>query len=318
MHFRSCDDSCGCRTCQTHRSSCAASCPSSVFTAAPPLPPSCLSQFLVPRQSYLHSVVPQALQALQHLLPPGEQSPWFEHGQLPLRWGVPAGVLYDLVAAPGGELPWRLTIHFRQFPSRYVCEGARGVGRMHGAPLSHLLACRSAHTPPIRLLTPRSLSFRPCSRVHPPACLLASSMLPAYGGEAALQAAYVNSLKEAACCAAGSAHRVMQMAAGAQVRARERLSCALMCTSRTHLCGRLGLLRGCSHLVFPPSTCPLSPAQSELWRQVLAGNLASYRRILAPLQLTPAPRGGGRRPMLPLRLYIRRDTGGACMPACMC
>jgi len=34
------------------------------------------------------------------------------------RRNVPAGVLYDLVAAPSGELPWRLTIHFRGFPSK--------------------------------------------------------------------------------------------------------------------------------------------------------------------------------------------------------
>lgn len=39
--------------------------------------------------------------------------------RLPRR-GVPAGVLYDLVAAPGGELPWRLTIHFRGFPDRQL------------------------------------------------------------------------------------------------------------------------------------------------------------------------------------------------------
>lgn len=49
---------------------------------------SCLAavQVLVPRQSYLHSLVPQALRALQHLLPPGEDTPWFEHGRLPLKW----------------------------------------------------------------------------------------------------------------------------------------------------------------------------------------------------------------------------------------
>lgn len=45
-------------------------------------------QFLVPRQSYLHSLVPQALQQLQHLLPPGDATPWFEHGRLPLKWCV--------------------------------------------------------------------------------------------------------------------------------------------------------------------------------------------------------------------------------------
>jgi hypothetical protein len=53
---------------------------------ASPFAPPCLLQFLVPRQSYLHSLVPQALRMLEHLLPPGEHTPWFEHGHLPLKW----------------------------------------------------------------------------------------------------------------------------------------------------------------------------------------------------------------------------------------
>lgn len=43
-------------------------------------------------------------------------------------------------------------------------------------------------------------------------------MLPAYGGEAALRGAFFSSLKEAAVVCRGSAQRVMEMAAGAQVR----------------------------------------------------------------------------------------------------
>lgn len=49
-------------------------------------------------------------------------------------------------------------------------------------------------------------------------------MLPAYGGEAALRGAFFTSLKEAAVVCRGSAQRVMEMAAGAQVR---RLGCRL-------------------------------------------------------------------------------------------
>jgi hypothetical protein len=78
---------------------------------------------------------------------------------LPPR-NVPAGVLYDVVAAPSGELPWRLTLHFRGFPDR---------------------------------------------------------QLATYGGEASLRAAFFNSLKEAAVISRGSAQRVMEMAAAAQV-----------------------------------------------------------------------------------------------------
>ena len=86
--------------------------------ALPARHPRSLAQMLVPRQGYLHSLVPQALRLLQHLLPPGDDAPWFEAGALPLRWGVPAGVLYDLLEGPGGRLPWRLTIHFRSYPSK--------------------------------------------------------------------------------------------------------------------------------------------------------------------------------------------------------
>jgi hypothetical protein len=55
-------------------------------------------QFLVPRQSYLHGLVPHALRVLQHLLPPGELAPWFEHGHLPLKWCGQA-VRFHCVAA---------------------------------------------------------------------------------------------------------------------------------------------------------------------------------------------------------------------------
>lgn len=49
-----------------------------------------------------------------------QQNPWPVRPPpiSPSRRNVPAGVLYDLVAAPSGELPWRLTIHFRGFPSK--------------------------------------------------------------------------------------------------------------------------------------------------------------------------------------------------------
>ncbi|PSC68885.1 autophagy 5 [Micractinium conductrix] len=149
--------------------------------------------------------------ALYHLLPPGELVPWFEHGSLPLKWGVPAGVLYDLVAAPARELPWHLTLHFRGFPDR---------------------------------------------------------SLPAYGGEVALRGAVFNSLEEAAHICRGSAPRVMEMAGG---------------------------------------------AQEDLWRQVLASQLAQFRRITAPLQLAPAAGRGRLVAAVPLHVYLRRDGGaGSC------
>lgn len=46
---------------------------------------------------------------LQHVLPPGEETPWFEVNSLPLRWHVPLGVLYDLLT-DGTEKPWHLVV----------------------------------------------------------------------------------------------------------------------------------------------------------------------------------------------------------------
>ncbi len=46
---------------------------------------------------------------LQHVLPPGEDTPWFEAEGLPLWWQVPLGVLYDLLT-DGETRPWRLTV----------------------------------------------------------------------------------------------------------------------------------------------------------------------------------------------------------------
>ena len=47
--------------------------------------------------------------AVQHVLPPGEEEPWFEANALPLRWQVPIGVLYDLLT-DGEDRPWSLTV----------------------------------------------------------------------------------------------------------------------------------------------------------------------------------------------------------------
>ena len=70
-------------------------------TGAPPAPPPTPSvpagaQFLVPRQAYLHGLVPELLPFFSNLLPPGEDTPWFEYEGLPLKWCVRPGSL-----APG-------------------------------------------------------------------------------------------------------------------------------------------------------------------------------------------------------------------------
>lgn len=48
---------------------------------------------------------------------------WFSYHGSPLRWHHPIGLLYDLLAADGGQdghLPWSLTVHFSQFPAEQL------------------------------------------------------------------------------------------------------------------------------------------------------------------------------------------------------
>ncbi|GLC38514.1 hypothetical protein PLESTB_001733600 [Pleodorina starrii] len=79
---------------------------------------------LAPRQGYLHVVASQAWPHLQHVLPslpgrPGPPRPWFDTLGVPLKWYLPCGVLYDLLADVG-QLPWRLTVHYTHPPDTLV------------------------------------------------------------------------------------------------------------------------------------------------------------------------------------------------------
>ncbi|KAK9838653.1 hypothetical protein WJX74_000686 [Apatococcus lobatus] len=71
---------------------------------------------MAPRMSYLPIIAQQLLSSFEHVLPPGENTPWFEYRRLPLKWQLPIGVLYDLLANED-EQPWQLTIHYRHYPS---------------------------------------------------------------------------------------------------------------------------------------------------------------------------------------------------------
>ncbi|GLI67702.1 hypothetical protein VaNZ11_011970 [Volvox africanus] len=79
---------------------------------------------MAPRQGYLHVVASQAWPHLQHVLPsipgrPGPPRPWFDNMGVPLKWYLPCGVLYDLLADLG-QLPWRLTVHYTYPPDILV------------------------------------------------------------------------------------------------------------------------------------------------------------------------------------------------------
>mgnify|MGYP001797277489 CR=1 FL=1 len=75
-------------------------------------------QLLAPRQAYLPIFVKQLKHYFEHVLPPGEDQPWFELRGLPLKWDICVGVLYDLLASE--ETPWTITVHFRDFPAGIV------------------------------------------------------------------------------------------------------------------------------------------------------------------------------------------------------
>lgn len=70
---------------------------------------------MVRRYGYLAFAADQARPLFQHLLPPGEDSPWLEFNGRPLQWHIPAGVLHDLLC-PKADKPWSLTVHYRACP----------------------------------------------------------------------------------------------------------------------------------------------------------------------------------------------------------
>lgn len=183
---------------------------------------------------------------------------------------------------------------------------------------------RAARKPPMWMsaATPARRASLLCPALPPP-----RRQLPAYSGEAALRGAFFNSLKEAAHICRGSAQRVMEMAAGAQVglcaRARQVPTTRAYGLTRT-AAGGSWTGRGQSPLLVARSAAACNPwrrchrmphprcLQEDLWRQVLAGSLQQYQHIAGPLQLAPAAVRGRGPAAVPVRLYIRRDAGGEC------
>ncbi|KAK3263984.1 Ubiquitin-like modifier-activating enzyme atg7, partial [Cymbomonas tetramitiformis] len=97
----------------------------------------------------------------QEFLPPGDTRFWLDYEGLPLKWSIPTGVLYDLLAKKR-DLPWELTVHFRTFPDEVLlkCNDSQTV-RAHfynslkvTAALPYLLPCIVMLPPPFLLLSP--------------------------------------------------------------------------------------------------------------------------------------------------------------------
>ena len=91
----------------------------------------------VSRQAYLHTQLPSITPLWQHVLRPGNHTPWFDYNSLPLKWDVPAGVLYDLLVPDHDELPWNLSLHFSAFPATTL-PAYSGADALRGALLNSL------------------------------------------------------------------------------------------------------------------------------------------------------------------------------------
>eukprot|EP00294_Goniomonas_avonlea_P006974 CAMPEP_0114547870 /NCGR_PEP_ID=MMETSP0114-20121206/4685_1 /TAXON_ID=31324 /ORGANISM="Goniomonas sp, Strain m" /LENGTH=253 /DNA_ID=CAMNT_0001732435 /DNA_START=14 /DNA_END=772 /DNA_ORIENTATION=+ len=84
-----------------------------VSTLEPPLP----FYVMAPRNSYLPLVLTQARGHFQSSVPvmASEADLWLEYEGIPLKWHLPTGMLYDMLAK-AIDLPWNLTVHFQGFP----------------------------------------------------------------------------------------------------------------------------------------------------------------------------------------------------------
>lgn len=119
-------------------------------------------QRLLPRMSYLPLYLSELAQYFSSsTLGWGQEHMWMEHEGLPLRWHLPVGVIYDAVVKHDYDTrtgksvdstrartkPWKIVVHFQNFPAdsvRTTCDGERAS---EGACLlTHsllLLACLS-------------------------------------------------------------------------------------------------------------------------------------------------------------------------------
>mmetsp|Transcript_58215 Transcript_58215/g.126550 ORF Transcript_58215/g.126550 Transcript_58215/m.126550 type:complete len:151 (+) Transcript_58215:3-455(+) len=88
-----------------------------VTTLEPPLP----FYVMAPRNSYLPLVLAQARTHFQSSMPvtASENDLWLEFQGVPLKWHLPTGMLYDMLASHI-DIPWNLTVHFQNFPDSVV------------------------------------------------------------------------------------------------------------------------------------------------------------------------------------------------------
>ncbi|XP_052807258.1 autophagy protein 5-like [Mya arenaria] len=84
----------------------------------------------VPRQSYFPLVTEKVSKYFsQHVDKEKVGEMWLECDGQPLKWHYPIGVLYDMYGHLDSGLPWKLTMHFQEFPESELlhCPGREAV-----------------------------------------------------------------------------------------------------------------------------------------------------------------------------------------------
>mmetsp|Transcript_23197 Transcript_23197/g.30292 ORF Transcript_23197/g.30292 Transcript_23197/m.30292 type:complete len:295 (+) Transcript_23197:305-1189(+) len=83
---------------------------------------------MLPRMSYLPCFAEEVIDHFKECVPEAPGNIWFEFDGEPLKWHLPVGVLYDLLHKDD-RFPWRLTVHFQDFPVGQVTkwEGEAGM-----------------------------------------------------------------------------------------------------------------------------------------------------------------------------------------------
>jgi len=84
---------------------------------------------LVPRVSYLMILQEKIINFFSSFIESEESDKlWFEFSSIPLRWNYPTGLLFDLYCDISQDIPWFITVHFKNFPSdkllNSICEDA--------------------------------------------------------------------------------------------------------------------------------------------------------------------------------------------------
>ena len=117
---------------------------------------------VLPRQSILPFVSEALEKHFAPFSPPMGGELWYEVNGVPLRWQIPIGVLFDLlqgeeVKVSGGDLPWKITVHFQSFPADQLLHATKSEAEtvlLNALKESCYLRCGSAM--PAMSLSPAS------------------------------------------------------------------------------------------------------------------------------------------------------------------